>query len=385
MNTTSEPPRILAIDDDPGLRALIDAILGETHTVEQAIDGYAGVETAIRHPPDLILLDITMPGLSGYEVCRALRGHDATRAVPVIFLSALSRLEDRVAAYDAGGDDFLGKPFDPVELADKVDAALRRVAERQHLVAEKLSAFAAAMSAMSASSEIGAILEFLRQSFSCDSYPALADAIVRTASAWDLTVTVQLRGRGGEISRNRDGVSNPLEAGVLATLAECGRIATLGRRLAVNYPHVTVMVLDMPIDDAERNGRLRDDLAQLAEAADARVRTLDNELLVRAQRQTLQRLVSKTGAALAEIETRRQMQKANAVVLMQDMLIDIERTFPRLGLSEEQEARLAEVLRNGVDKVIDIFDQGLSTDGHLQAITAELADAAEDRLAEADE
>lgn len=368
-------PRILAIDDDAGLRALIRATLGDSYEVEQCIDGPSGLASANRCPPDLILLDITMPGQSGYEVCRALRREEGSRQVPVIFLSALSRLDDRLLAYDAGGDDFLGKPFDPVELTDKVEVTLRRVAERRCLLAEKDSAFATAMTALSVNGEIGAVLGFLRHSFACRSYAALADALIDTAAAWGLTLSVQLRGSAGEISRNRAGDSPPLEAGVLGTLADCGRLAALGRRLAVNYPQVTLMAVDMPVAEPERDGRLRDALAWLAEAADARVRALDNELALGAQREALQRLVERTGAALGEIEQRRRLQKATAVVLMQDMLLAMERSFLPLGLSDEQEVGLNDILHGAVDKVIELFDQGLATDAHLQAITADLARA----------
>lgn len=376
MNTSQELPYLLIIDDDPGVRGLLFAALGETYSVEQAIDGRNGIARAVEQAPDLILLDITMPGLSGYEACRELRRNEATRTVPIIFLSALSRLEDRLEAYDAGGDDFLAKPFDLMELADKVATNLRRAIERRQLLEEKQSAFAAAMAAMSASSEIGAVMGFLRQSFSCATYVALADAIIETAAAWDLSVAVQLRGSDGEVSRNRSGASTPLEAGVLTTLADCGRIASLGRRLAVNFAHVTVMVLDMPVHDPERSGRLRDDLAWLVEAAEARVQALDNERAIRSQQQMLHRLVSKTGTALAEIENCRQLQKAAAVVFIQDMLEEMERSFLTLGLTDDQEAGLSETMRTGIDKVIEIFDQGLAIDNHQRIITAELTGAA---------
>lgn len=371
-NCTSTRPRLLVIDDDPLQRELIVDVLEKSYDVAQAIDGESGIELAMRHPPELILLDVTMPGLSGLQVCRKLRENDATRAVPVIFLSALIQLEDRLAAYDAGGDDFLGKPFVPAELGNKVEATLRRVAERQCLLEEKQSAFATAMTALTTTSEIGAILNFLRQSFGCTGYESLAMAIIEGAAAWGLNVAVQLRGATGDVSRNHAGASSPLEAGVLGTLASCGRIATLGRRLAVNFDHVTLMAIDMPIDDPERNGRMRDNLAWLAEAADARVKALDNELALRTQRQALQRLVEKTGSALMEIENRRQLQKATALMHMQDMLMAMGRNYLLLGLTDEQEARIAEILNTGVDKVIGVFDEGLATDSHLREITEEL-------------
>ena len=216
------------------------------------------------------------------------------------------------------------------------------------------------------------ILAFLQKSFACDGYVSLADAILEATAAWELTAKVQVRGNAGTLSRNADGDSNPLEAGVLASLAACGRLAALGRRLSVSFEGVTILVDDMPLEDAERSGRMRDALAWLGEAADARVQSLDNELAVRVQRQTLHRLVDRTRDALADISLRHLGKKTRATDIMHDMLMAIEGSFFSLGLSESQEARVAETLREAVHKVVELYDEGLGMDAHLQAITAEL-------------
>ena len=95
------------------------------HDVVIRADGRSGLDRALGDPPDLVILDVMRPGLDGFEVCRALRSVEATRDLPVIFLSARSDLGDRVAGLDQGAVDYLVKPFEPDELLARVRAALR--------------------------------------------------------------------------------------------------------------------------------------------------------------------------------------------------------------------------------------------------------------------
>lgn len=365
--------RILVIDDDAGLRALLRATLGRDYEVEQAGDGRAGIAAAAREQPDLILLDIKMPGMSGYETCMLLKGEAATAAIPVIFLSALSNLDDRLTAYEAGGEDFLPKPFEPEELLDKVEAALRGVAERDDLQAAARSASSMAMTALSTAGEIGVVLDFLRRSFGCASLDELADAVIETVAAYGLSAVVQLRGTAAVLTRNRAGPSHALEAAVMTTLSGCGRISVLKNRLAVAYERATVMVTDMPDDDPDRSGRLRDHLAMLVEAADARVKSLNDAAKVAAQRQELARVLDRVRAALGDIDRRHGRHRAQTLETLHGMLAKTETAICNLGLSEAQEATVSESLRNAVFKVVDLFGEGLGVDDHLRAITDEVA------------
>ena len=118
--------RALIVDDDPTSARLVRKYLQRAgHDVVIRSDGCSGLERALSDPPDLVILDVMMPGLDGLEVCRALRSVDATRDLPVIFLSARSDLGDRVAGLDQGAVDYLVKPFEPEELLARVRAALR--------------------------------------------------------------------------------------------------------------------------------------------------------------------------------------------------------------------------------------------------------------------
>lgn len=117
--------RILLVEDEPGIvQVLGDLLRAEGHVVEFAGDGDTGLDLACGGSFDLLILDVMLPGLSGVEVCHAVReqGYDGA----ILMLTALGRVPDRVQGLRAGADDYLAKPFDPDELLARVDALLRR-------------------------------------------------------------------------------------------------------------------------------------------------------------------------------------------------------------------------------------------------------------------
>jgi two-component system response regulator MprA len=117
-------PYILIVDDDPQLRtALRRALTFEGYEVDVAADGAEGLSSAQERPPDLVVLDILMPGRNGFEVCRLLR---AASDVPILILTARDDIADRVQGLDSGADDYLVKPFAVDEFLARVRALLRR-------------------------------------------------------------------------------------------------------------------------------------------------------------------------------------------------------------------------------------------------------------------
>jgi two-component system phosphate regulon response regulator PhoB len=122
--------RILLAEDDPDIRHLVTFKLeraGFTVTEAEAEDGYAALRAAHVSTPDLVLLDVRMPRISGIEVCRELRADPRTAAVPIIMLTARSRPLDLEQAYAAGATDYVVKPFSPRDLLHRVQSVLATV------------------------------------------------------------------------------------------------------------------------------------------------------------------------------------------------------------------------------------------------------------------
>src|SRR5512142_2364773 len=119
--------RILVVEDDADIADLIAHLLRKAgHEAEQARTGTDGLARARAAMPDLIVLDVMLPGMDGMQVCRALRQDDATARVPILMLTARSEEADRVGGLELGADDYVTKPFSPRELVARVAALLRR-------------------------------------------------------------------------------------------------------------------------------------------------------------------------------------------------------------------------------------------------------------------
>src|SRR5439155_17840369 len=131
------PARLLVVDADPGIRDLLAEILGAAgYAVVTAADGEEALREAAQTPPDLVLLDVAMPGMDGYEVCRRLLADLAGARLPaIVFLTARADTPARVAGLDAGAVDYVLKPFEPDELEARIRAALRGKWERDALAA----------------------------------------------------------------------------------------------------------------------------------------------------------------------------------------------------------------------------------------------------------
>ncbi len=125
-NQPSPDSRVLVVDDNPQNLELLAAYLESIPVqVETADNGIDALEKVAAAPPDLILLDIMMPRMSGFEVCRKLKGDPATRDIPVLMVTALSDLGDIERGVDSGTDDFLSKPVNRLELITRVRSLLR--------------------------------------------------------------------------------------------------------------------------------------------------------------------------------------------------------------------------------------------------------------------
>lgn len=120
-------PKILVVDDDPLMRRIVTQSLERaTYDLIEAESGSAGIQHALANHPDLILLDVMMPEMDGFEVIRRLRAHPITQSVPIILLTALGEMSEKVYGMQLGADDYMTKPFDPRELRARVQTQLKR-------------------------------------------------------------------------------------------------------------------------------------------------------------------------------------------------------------------------------------------------------------------
>ena len=128
--------KILVVDDEIYIVHILDFSLGmEGYEVLTALDGEQALEMARAEQPDLIVLDIMMPKLDGYETCKLLKADDKTRHIPVILLSAKGRHTDQKIGYEVGADDYITKPFSPRKLVERINTLLGQFGSQQRMQA----------------------------------------------------------------------------------------------------------------------------------------------------------------------------------------------------------------------------------------------------------
>lgn len=120
-----ERHRILVIEDNPDTRRFLEVMLGKEHEVLSAENGIIGIELARKNRPGLILLDVMLPILSGYDTCSILKKDDKTKHIPIIFLSAKNTVNDVTQGLEVGAEDYISKPFDLKELRARIAARLK--------------------------------------------------------------------------------------------------------------------------------------------------------------------------------------------------------------------------------------------------------------------
>lgn len=338
--------KITVVDDDAVARMIALECLADDPGIEAAecADAPALLAAMRDAPPDLVLLDIEMPGMDGIAACRALRadGHDATQ---VIFVSVHNDLETRLAAYDAGGSDFIVKPYEPAELRRKVAVARQIAASREGLAAQAREAQRTAFTAMSSMGEMGIVLEYLRAFTACETPEALAHKLLEATHQFGIEGFVELRTAAGRLCHSSRGSCTPLECSILEHAAGMDRIFQFRDRLVINYPGVTLLIQALPLEDGERIGRLRDHMAGLVEGADMRLTAMETARRQHAQASGIQEVIGELTRTLDEINRVQAQNRLRAAEIDEALLTELARSYARLGLTDDQEAALTRLVQ----------------------------------------
>ena len=353
---------IAVVDDNPPQRMILTRLLENDYQVSAFENGEQFLASSDAFAA--VLLDIEMPGLTGYETCRKLRARVDGQEIPVIFVSAHDTAPERVDAYEAGGDDFVTKPITAHELRHKLKGAIEHRMHVQYLAAQSSNAQQVAFTAMISMGDLGVVIELLRNSTVNQTYESIAQQLIDAISAWGLLGIVQVRGRDGRLDRSSAGDMSPLQASVLETMREIGRIFEFGSRAIVNYEHVSLLIQNLPTDDPDKVGRLRDHLAVLAEGADMRVAALDALNEKDGVATTLLELRS----ALRRIGEQNRGNRASGQNHMLESLEHLARTLRTLGLTETQVGYVDDLVKEALDETQHYFDEAQSIESEFSEI-----------------
>ncbi len=365
--------RIFVVDDEEMMRDMIAEMLENDCSVETFSSAHACLLRLPQQKPNLLLCDVSMPVMNGYEFCRKLKSDMETDDIPVIFVSGEVSNEARLAGYEAGGEDFIAKPFDLAELRRKVMSVKRVHADKLALHDQLGFAQRTAFAAMSSMGELGVVIQLLRESFACSSISELAHAIIHAIGQYDLQSATQIVMNGEAYTLSNQGENIPLEVSVLNHLRTQGRIFAFKNRSVYNYGAVTVVINNMPLEDPDRCGRIRDNLAILAEGADARVQAIALEQSNRAKQAGIERALSMIRLTIARLRQNQREQGFQSVALINEMHQELIKSFIHLGLTEGQESFLTDLIQHFMDRLLDQNQHMAAVDHELESLATTLA------------
>ncbi|MGB4065543.1 MAG: response regulator [Azonexus sp.] len=366
--------RVYVVDDD---QVFLDALSGILEGVCQ-LETFNSVDTCLIRladaKPDIFLLDIQMPVTDGYAFCCRLKDDFDTLDIPVLFVSSSDESETLLLCYEAGGDDFIRKPVDPTVLVSKLAVASRMLAEKKALREQAGYARDTAMAAMVSMGELGVVLQFLSKSFICNSLQELAALVIDSMGQYDLLAAVQVRLGDDVLTLSQDGQNVPLEVSVLNLIRDSGRVFQFRSRCVFNFGRVTLLVNNMPLADAERCGRIRDNCAILAEGADARLKAIESDLLAHRRRVGIEAALPRLYATLDGVQNNYRRNCFELTQVMIDFEEKLNETFNHLDLMSRQEEELGKMANAFMLRVVGTQDASLEIVGRLEGLADDLKD-----------
>jgi CheY-like chemotaxis protein len=364
--------RVFVVDDDPLMLDVLSSTLAGVCRVQAFASAAACLDALSVSQPDIFLLDVTMPVMDGFALCRRLKDDWDTQDIPVVFVSASDTLETRLLCYEAGGEDFIQKPFESAELLSKLHVAGRILAEKKVLREQAGYAQRTAMTAMVSMGELGVVLQFLSRSFACDSLEELALALLGAMRQYDLQSALQMRMGDEVLTLSANGRNLPLEVSVLNHIRDSGRIFQFKSRCVFNYGGVTLLVNNMPMDDPDRCGRIRDNGALLAEGTDARLRAIETEVLASRRRAGIEDALPRLYATLDGVQNNYRRNCFELTQVMIEFQETLTKAFIHLGLLERQEEMISAMANEFMLRVVGTQDASLEIVGQLEALADDL-------------
>jgi CheY-like chemotaxis protein len=354
--------KILAVDDDKVSQKMIGrALANEAFSVSYADNGVDGLQKAQDDLPDLIILDVEMPGMNGYEVCEKLRSTDNTRCIPVVFLSSHSTLRERMQGYEAGADDYLVKPFEAVDLVAKLKILGRYREEQKTLQSQIALAEKTARIAMTGSSELGIAMQFVEKSYAYHNFHDLGESLLHVCQQFELNGVLSILNDDEYLWFSIDEAIKPLEKEMIEMVDRQQRFVDFGQRTIINFSSLSLLVRNMPLDDMERYGRMKDLLPVLLSAVDSKVKAIQADIALSQQSEELMRSFGQVRSRLYYLAQTLIRNQHDSAELLHKMVIDLNTDLLRMGLEDDQEAYIL----HRIDSAIEDAKQQLDASATL--------------------
>ena len=345
--------KILAVDDEPFNLEIIEEILEDLDfELQVATSGPECLAMVEGYMPQVILLDVSMPQMNGYEVCKALKANPNTAHIIVMFVSARGTVEERMEGYSVGAEDYIVKPFGHDELKSKLKNLNQVLIEKQSLEKQVEDATSTAFNAMANTSEMGQIVNYIENIGFINNPQDLGKALIDCLQTFDLQSNVEFI-HGDTIEHFAlSGVCSPIVIELFDMLKNKGRLHEFSHRILVNYEMISLLILNMPDHDPDKHGRIRDHVCFIVSVTEQQLRAIMTKQMLESQQQKLNDVASTVHSKFhGLIGLLNENRESNEKVFKQ-LQEDLEVRKPTMGLDEDQEVfiykKVDETIQNSI-------------------------------------
>lgn len=296
------------------------------------------------------------------QSCEELFQIDRLKGLPVILLTSNYTLQDKLKAFDLGCDDFIDGTTPGDEVCARVNKSVFHQIANEQLSQRLHQATETARSAMVDNSDLGANIQFLLQVHQCDNLDQLGQQFFSTIDRYGLSCSLQMRSEMGIKDMEAHGMAKDLESQLLMQLKDKGRYVDFGKRTIVNYDRVSLLIRNMPVDDADKYGAIKDNTFCLVQGINARIIALEDQFKLLAEKDSLRKLSTDVKHVIGGLKESYQEVMKNIVHEVENASELIQHRVPHLALTEEDEVFLEGVTDQMVARTNQTFNDGLKVD-----------------------
>lgn len=367
--------KILIVDNSDESRCRAQVALSSQFECASSTFNGETYALANEHQPDIILIDIKTSESEHFSSCKQLLTLNGGKKSTIVFVLDTDDSAIKLRAYEAGGYDFITKPFSDQELVQKMSSLGGLLEERNHLIATAHDTEALAMTSMKQASHYGYIMNFFKNLFHSSTSEEVATLFFEAMDFWNLKACLALRIE--ECVYFSSATSNqisPIERKIFVALQDAGRLCPFSNRLLINDSHASFLIKNMPKDEAEA-GEVRDIVAAIIEGLEAKVVDLKRQA-------GLNLVTNKLNNTINNVESGVTTHNQLISSVMTDMMGTVASSFHALELTEMQEAFFHDLFEKSGKRFMQVEDVLLDIQEQLSLLSNQVSDIIKDTTLE---
>ncbi len=372
---------IYILDDDPDNLDIIDATLdGKGYETKLFTEAEACLKASELDTPDLIITDVNMPVMNGFEFCKSITSNKKLKQTPVIFVSAMDTIEDMMKGYEVGGADYFTRPYRPELLMTKIK---KNLADRKNIIKlnEKVKITkATAFEAMNDTERLGLILQFIEDSTQLTEFDAVADRVFEILNSLGLKASLMIHTKNTQLYYSDDHTSKPLEEQLLAKFSHnlpeyserIGRFYPFKGRLVASHDNVSLLIRNY--HDTEHK-KLLDFLGGLLNSIEMKTFYLDSSIHeLENRKQAASTLIGHANENLNSLKNKFKEHESSILKIIDELIVEMNFEFATLDLHEEQEKIFSNMVESAMSRLLEIYKSGVELDLSFEEVIKELTE-----------